>query len=314
MNFDPAARRIRDRLVVIHFGAHRTGSTYLQAVFDKNAALLSKRGIQYRGLFGIKPVREAILASRRAAHHGDSAEFDRYFKVVEEYLNRFREDYPTDDLLISYEGILGGLAGAENGGFYRHHQLYLTRFLKIFEGERTHGVFAIREYGTVLESSYKKRVECGHKPRLQRTSAEVPAEVCWLPAVRALKSAFGTRFSLFTYEDFATSDRQTLEWLFQRTFNFDVELLELPRERVNPSPSGAAWGAMLVVNRMLSRFGSKARKRINRHLSSLLPAGKDTQPKLLSESARRDLNQRYAKDLQTLRQEIPDMYDPARQN
>ena len=302
---------MRDRLIVIHFGAHRTGTTYLQAVFSNNAELLAERGIQYRCLFDVPSVRKAIIASRRAATRGDEAEFERHFAVVENYLRTLLKDHPTDDLLISYEGILGGLAAAEDNKFYPHHQRCLTQFLRIFAGERVHGVFAIREYGSFIESSYKKLVESGHKPKLECTSAgNVSDDVSWLPIVRALKSAFGSQFSLFSYEDFAKCERRCLKWLLQRTFNLDVDLLELIEKPLNPSPSRPALRAMLLVNRMLPRSARPLRQRINRRLSSWFPADKYGHPKLLGADVKRALKERYAIDLQTLRQELPNMYGP----
>ena len=301
---------VGDRLVVIHFGAHRTGTTYLQSVFRNNAAFLADHGIQYRCLFGVAPVREAFIASRRAATSPDEAEFDRRFSVVEEYISRLLQEYPTDDLLISYEGILGGLAKPVDGGFYRHHQLCLSRFMKIFEGERVHGLFAIREYGSFLDSCYAKLVQAGHTPRVKRTPpVQVSADVSWLPIVGALHSALGPNLSLFTYEDFAKSERRLLEWFFRRTFGLDVESLELIQERVNPSPSSLTLGAMRLVNKLVPSPVGRLRTRINRHLLSF-PARKSENSKVLSKSARRALKQRYATDLHILRREIPGMYDP----
>lgn len=306
---------MRDRLIVIHFGAHRTGTTYLQAVFSRNAAFLAEHGIQYRCLFGVAPVREALIASRRAAADGDTAEFDRQFAAVEDYLTRLRGDTSNDDLLISYEGILGGLPTIAEGHFYRHHQLCLDKFLKIFEGERVHGLFAIREYAALLESCYAKLVESGFEVALKRAPAPAgAAEVSWLPVVRALNSAFGPRFSLFTYEDFATSERRLLNWIFERTFKLDAALLALPGKRVNPSPSGIALGAMRLVNELVPLgFGRELRNRINRRLSAAFSAAKYARPRLLSESAKRALRQRYDADLRTLRHEVAGMYDPVLQ-
>jgi hypothetical protein len=214
-------------------------------------------------------------------------------------------------LLISYEGILGGLAKAEDNKFYPHHQRYLTKFLRIFEGERVHGLFGIREYGSFLESSYKKLVETGHKPKLECTSTgNVSDDVSWLPIVRALKSAFGSQFSLFSYEDFAKCERRCLQWLLHRTFNLDVDLLELIEKPLNASPSRPALRAMLLVNRMLSRFSRPLRYRINRRLSSWFPADKYGHPKLFEADAKRALKERYAIDVQALRHELPNMYDP----
>jgi hypothetical protein len=295
------------RVVLIHFGAHRTGTTYLQHVFSTNREVLAGRNIRYVSIHESPPVRLAFLRARYALRDGDPDNFSHNFEIVAAFLKQHLNDH-DGDLLISYEGFLGDLSLRCSTEIYPHHAILLERLMSIFEGERVHGAFAIREYGAFVESGYKYLAQTGLRESFRRYMDWIDLDaLSWLPIVSALTTTFGQDLSLWRYEDFEHAQRDVIKWLFQRAFGIRAYFLVQPGEPSNASVSRTALPALLLVNR-LSRSHRRASNGIYKMLLRCLPASKFGKARLFNDRARDRLRRRYARDIETIRAEVPQFY------
>lgn len=296
------------RTVLIHLGAHRTGTTYLQCVFRGNSEALAERGITYLGLADAPEMQAALVRARHALGDGKPELFEREFATVAAFLARFVREHPRHNLLISYEGFLGDLSLRRGRKLYPMHAILLEKLTRIFEGESVHMAFSVREQGALIESGYKYLVQVGLRHRFRSYMAGISlSEISWLGIIRSLKRTSGDACSMWTYEDFARCPAALLDWLFRRAFGIEANFLTLRDEPGNPSLSRTALPALLLVNRFVP-MNSGISEGVYRLLRRCLPARRFGAPNLLSESAKAQLRQQYQADLQEIRREIPDFY------
>jgi hypothetical protein len=297
------------RLVLIHFGAHRTGTTYLQQALSRNRDKLAARDIHYVSVHESPEIRQAFLQARYALRDGNDTVAESNLQVVADFLSAHLRSN-TGNILISYEGFLGDLCLRHSRRIYPNHAELIARLMRIFEGERVHAAFAVREYGAFVESGYKYLAQTGLKVGFRRYIAGVDLEqLAWRPIVVELQKTFGSGLSLWTYEDFAQSPAEAVEWLFQRSFERSSKFLQLPSEASNASASRVALPGLLLWNRLFRRH-RKASNGIYRLLLRYLPASRFGYPRLIDRAAKDALRSRYARDLDAMRADVAGFYCP----
>jgi len=297
-----------NRIVLIHLGAHRTGTKYLQSVFAENRQTLAQCNIRFVSIHEHPRLRKAVLRSRHALRDGKAQLFEKEFAGVVAFLSKHLRDHADENLLFSYEGFMGDLSLRRSGELYRGHAALLRKVMQIFQGERVHGAFSLREYGAFVESGYKYLAQTGLRQNFHRYVEGIELDaLSWLPVVRTLEKTFGNELSLWTFEDFARSPGALLSWLFERGYGKDPKLVKIPHEPRNASISRSALPALLLFNRLIP-VHRKGSNRLYRLLLWLFPAGKFGSPQLLDESTRRRLRKNYLRDLQTIRTEVPGCY------
>jgi hypothetical protein len=298
------------RVVLIHFGAHRTGTTYLQHAFSRNREKLAARNIHYVSVHDSPQVRRAFLQARHALRDGDDTVAERNLNVVADFLSDQLHS-TAGNLLISYEGLLGDLCLRHTRRIYPNHAALIDRLMRVFEGEQVHGAFAIREYGAFVESGYKYLAQTGLKDGFRRYAAGVELDqLAWRPIVADLQRTFGSDLSVWSYEDFAQSPAEATEWLFQRSFERSSKFLQLSNEASNASVSRAALPALLLWNRLFRRH-RKASNGIYRLLLRCLPAKRFGHPRLIDRATKDRLRSRYARDVDAMRADVAGFYCPA---
>lgn len=299
------------RVVLLHLGAHRTGTTYLQSTFERNEARLRGFGVHYERAHDQPGIRRAIIAARRALEDDDIAAFERLFAPVHAHYARVRDSHP-EHLLISYEGFLGNLNFARVGGLYPHHGFLLQRLLSIFEGETVRCAFGIRSYDAMVESSYKRLIIDGHRhgfaPYWERIDAQA---LDWAPLVRNLKGAMGDDLILWNYEAFAKDKVAFMAWLLGRAFGAKDWVLEQETERRdNASLSARALPIVLAVNRHVKPFirPAKYQEILNYKIAAMFPPERFGHPDLLSDGDITNLRGQYSGHLESVRSLVPGMY------
>lgn len=298
------------RLVLIHFGAHRTGTTYLQHALSRNRDKLAARNIHYVSVHESPQIRQAFLQARYALRDGNDTVAESNLKVVADFLSAQLHSN-SGNIVISYEGFLGDLCLRHSRRIYPHHAELIARLMPVFQGERVHGAFAVREYGAFVESGYKYLTQTGLKDGFRRYIAGVDLDqLAWRPIVAELQKTFGSNLSLWSYEDFAQSPADAIEWLFQRSFERSSKFLQLPPEASNASASRAALPALLLWNRLFRRH-RKASNGIYRLLLQCLPASRFGHAALFDRATKDKLRSRYARDLDAMRADVAGFYCPA---
>lgn len=269
-----------------------------------NGEALAARGIRYVSIHHSPPVRLAFLRARYALRDGDPENFNHNFEIVADFLSRHLSEHPGH-LLISYEGFLGDLSLRCSTEIYPHHAILLERLMKIFEGERVHAAFAVREYGAFVESGYKYLAQTGLRESFRRYMDWIDLNaLSWLPIANTLKARFGRDLSLWTYEDFTEAEGDVIEWLFQRAFGTRADFLERPGEPRNASVSRTALPLLLLINRLFPS-SRKASNPIYKTLLRCLPASRFGQARLFNDRAKDRLRRRYARDIEAIRALVP---------
>ncbi|MCF6272329.1 MAG: hypothetical protein L3J37_03925 [Rhodobacteraceae bacterium] len=148
--------------IILHLGAHRTASTYVQGVLAKNSARLGAAGFA-------SPSQESTRASLTAAI---SSRFSR--QLLTGGFAGFIHDNAMEGartLILSDENFLGFL-----NDIFSHHAFYpdtgprLKRLANLLPAPPVKVVFALRPYTTFFPSAYSRWISPG-RPVMARDEA-----------------------------------------------------------------------------------------------------------------------------------------------
>lgn len=227
--------------VVIHVGAHKTGTSLVQRYFSDQPQKTRARGI---GLI----TRED--ASNRLVGWGDKVH-DR----PEDLRSRLEEEMAKRPSVVfmSLENTLGRPFLADRPGLYPDASRGAEGLAKACDGFDTHVVYYVRPIVDFLESYYLQTVQQGAWHSFQDWYGTLGGPHSWTPAVSALDDAFGTdRVLLGDFAEIALGQNQFLQQFMTR-----AGLPQPPTVDYEP-----------VRNRSLSARGLEIALSINPHLSS----------------------------------------------
>lgn len=159
------ARKVRSLLeVILHMGAHRTGTTTLQRSLQQNAQNLKKNGVT---VWGPSETRGRLFSGLLRGFDAEAGETTRLVArnkgVIAIEMDRLARKQ-CRNLLITEENILGGIRGN-----LRSHQLYprlderLARFAEMFGPVCGRIGLAIRPYQDFWASSMAHSIPLGHR-------------------------------------------------------------------------------------------------------------------------------------------------------
>lgn len=160
-----AARKVRSLLeVILHMGAHRTGTTTLQRSLQQNNQNLTKNGVT---VWGPSQTRGGLFSGLLRGLDAEVDETTRLLArnkgVIAIEMERLARKH-CHSLLITEENILGGIRGN-----LRAHQLYprlderLARFAEMFGPVCGRIGLAIRPYQDFWASSLAHAIPLGHR-------------------------------------------------------------------------------------------------------------------------------------------------------
>ena len=227
--------------VVIHVGAHKTGTSLVQRYFSDQPQKTRARGI---GLI----TRED--ASNRLVGWGDKVS-DR----PEDLRSRLQEEMAKQPSVVfmSLENTLGRPFLPDRPGLYPDAARGAEGLAKACDGLDTHVVYYVRPIVEFLESYYLQTVQQGAWHSFQDWYATLDGPHFWTPAVNALDDAFGAdRVRMGDFAEIALGQNQFLQQFMTR-----AGLPQPPTVDYEP-----------VRNRSLSARGLEIALSINPHLSS----------------------------------------------
>jgi hypothetical protein len=155
--------------IVLHLGAHRTGSTMLQTILDANAALLAEAGV--RVLTPPRPgkrdgitVRDTVKAVRRSTWLPLAGLRDRVARRAGAGL-RALIGGTAERLVISDEMLLGRAYGRDGTGLYPQVAGVLAAFRLALDAPVAEVHLTVRAYDSFLVSVYAMRaLYAGRQP------------------------------------------------------------------------------------------------------------------------------------------------------
>jgi hypothetical protein len=260
------------REIVLHIGAHKTGSTALQTALQKNNALLIGNDIVTipRRLVAEMFVHEMLLEAR---------------DVI--------ADINAESVLITHEVILGwpfgpvGKLMPDYPYLYPEAEIRLEALSRIFEGFDVRIIYYIRDQAPFLESFYIQSVQAGATCSFREWVSRIDlAQLSWRPIIDAIRSRFPVCVKRFETE-FANSQSEA----FRRFLA--VAVPAVPQEEINTiifeEPTNRSLNAvglsmMKEINHMRLELKQRdaLRAMLQRHTSNI--GGE--RPSLLSEKQR----------------------------
>ena len=256
--------RIMD--IVLHLGVHKTASTYLQSLLEKNIVPLERHCIGFANPKTLRPM--FAIAPRRTFTTSRSARNDARAWALRQMIDK-AHDLQRRRLIISEEQLIGSLRPLFSGkGLYREISRELRGVVTALQGQPVKVMLAVRSYDTFLTSAYGQ-VLSGWK--YIRFSKELREHLLregrgWPEIVTEIMQVLpkGSTLKLWEYERFGLEERNILGHMVGDEV---AEELKSPdnKPRVGPSQEGiAALDSIAVsgsppdveeIRRTLRKFG-----------------------------------------------------------
>ncbi|MEG3081838.1 hypothetical protein R3F64_18450 [Halomonas sp. 5021] len=254
--------------VYVHVGAHKTASTTIQENIRNNREFFERE-------HGISFLMSKEIAKSDFAHHfrsiaqrGRELTREKYHKsiqVAKASIEELIEATPTDDVFISWEGILGHCSLDEYGGIYTHSDLVAKSLGLIFEKYPTRVIMLIRKQDSFIESCYLQQVKEGEFLSFDEFVDKIDLEkISWKKVIDDFSENFGNNFLVAPFESIKNLGTTLfLENIFSYIFSkkFDLESIEITSQ-VNESMSGYGVEIAREIFPHLSEQHQKAMRRI----------------------------------------------------
>ena len=228
------ARRVMD--VMLHLGAHRTGTTTFQSYLERNRTRLSQAGI---AVWTPERTRGGLLAGlihRPADINAEVARRAQRSTGLVQVERQVLERAGHHSLLVSEENMIGA---ARNN--LREERLYpdllerLMRFRAAMEGAVTRIGLCLRSYDGFWSSSLAFAVAQGHAVPSQSDLDRLTTQPRrWRDVVRDVASVFpAAELVVWPFERFVDTPRQQLDLMVPQAAALDLSATDDWR---NPAP------------------------------------------------------------------------------
>lgn len=285
--------------VLLHLGAHKTGTTFIQEVMRKNSKLLLEQGVSYLG--------------GREAREGFTRDLIYPAVGLNKNINKSREALVGDargylraamsegeDLLFSNENVLGFCNLKANAGKIYPRASEISSFLEdVFKGYDVQVVFFVRSYSDFIESTYIQKIKEGETFSFDDyiESTEVTA-VSWQNCLAALSNSFGKKsIKVVSYESFKERQREVILGMlsfFEGSFD---ELKLDSSNNINMSYSDVALRLATIGNSFLDKGDIKDYRNF---LLQRFPSTSYGKPVLLEGELREKFDVKYKIDCDQL--------------
>ena len=282
-----------ERVFHIHAGAHRTGTSSFQMCLHVNRAQLHRAGydLGYPGRDGISSGRLSLqLPSPR---HGFGKQ-DRFTERVKRNLGDLARG-PGAQMILSEENIPGRMLHFFEGKFYPAAEARSEALMAGLGGQVATLLLVVRDYASLYQSAWRKRAEDQLQPPFaDHLSNLLAMDRGWPELVELMRARLRPeRFLVVEYKSRSTS--VDLLW---RMVPGQSGLVE-PMRQLNVSVTEAALQEIQARLHAGETLDSGTWHAILKHHAA------DTAPKGLThlpEAVRRELDQRYADDVQRIKE------------
>lgn len=283
--------------VILHLGAHRTGTTLLQKVIARNRSALGERG-----------VKAYVSGEDFCWRIRWLAENENLLRRPETARGTLQWPGGWEKILISEENVFCSAHEAPLTRLYAERTRRMEVLREMFHPCRVRVLFYLREYAGFVESCYGKYVRYelfrGEGPRsFASYIGEVggaPEDFTWNPVLGALREVFGhDNLIVGVYESLKARGPEEYARVFFRRAGIRPEGLDMGcrPKRVNPSSSRLA----LRVIRWLGRWVSGgAYRRLAEVVMAVDGRAGLERPRYFEPETRKTLNELYARDCQSI--------------
>lgn len=235
------------RKVILHVGAHKTGSTFIQGALAQNRALLAAAGV------GCVARRDVGLGPMKAWINR------KQLPVARAYLRDLIEaQSPGLPVIVSYENLFGTTSLDRGEGICSKARQRARKLRQLTEGYETKVVVYIRAQAAFLESCYLQVVQQGRAIPFYDYLQKIPFwSLSWEEPVAAFEAEF-PGLEVRCFEAIREGDRAfVLEFLRICTRFFGVDPrpieagLDLTEVWGNPSYSGPGLQLALAAASVL---------------------------------------------------------------
>jgi hypothetical protein len=273
---------------ILHIGAHKTATTYMQKTLAINREELAAKGIHYDPL---EVLRKNFTNSLQDPPKGNP-----------EFVAALKDRIKVQDVIVSEEnmpGVPGDLV--RNGVYYAHARERLAHIGVLLDVTAPEIFLAVREYSSFLVSMYCEYIR--HREfiafpdyfELYRKS-----EFSWLKVVGDIAGALpAARLRLWDFSKFRTIEGE----VFSAMLGQDAGFLKAPEGPVRESFSDAAMRSYAALSTVLSH---QELKNLINPISRALPKGdvyKAFNP--LAEDVVAALKAQYQQDLRAIAETYP---------
>lgn len=241
--------------ILLHIGAHKTATSYMQKKLALNVDLLARRGIHYDPLETFRKGFTPLLNEETTREN--------------DYVKLLNGKAKTMALLVSEENIMGVPGDLpREGQYYIRARQRLARTAELFHAEAPEIFLSLREYAGFAVSMYSEYIR--HQkflPFAEYRKIFEASDFSWLSVVDGIFEAVpGAKLTLWDFADFRRIEKQ----VFQAMLGFDPDIFENPQGPVRESFSDAAVRAFEGLSGTLSH--AEMKKLIN-PISRHLPKG-----------------------------------------
>lgn len=286
------------RKLVVHAGAHKTGSTFIQNTMKNNIKLLGRSGVGYFGGEDARLnfTRDIVYPAAGIRETSESrGELIRKAKDLIE-----KKAGSSSSLFLSNENIPGYCDLTLNEGFIYPKADKAFEFINELNGNwDVKFIFFVRDYSDFIESTYVQKVKEGFCYTFEEYKKKChPERFSWLDSAKAARSVFGKdNVLLVKYENFRDGQNKVLSDILSLLLDTPIELNVDYGKTVNPSYSSVALELARLANAVISQSDLKDYRNF---LTKRFPISDYGKPTLLSKEERSVFSSKYQEDCRYL--------------
>ena len=273
---------------VLHIGAHKTATTYLQKKLAINRELLASRGVHYDPL--------DVFRKNFTFHLHELS------RQATPYLEELRGLIGRQDVLLSDENIIGVPGDlVRSGVYYAHAHERVGEVCGLLKTDRPEIFMAMREYSTFIVSMYSEYIR--HREFIdfpEYFELYKASNFSWIKVMDDIVSAApNATIYLWDFANFRAAEPEVLS----KMVGFDSAVMEAPEGPVRESFSEPAMRAFRALSEVLSH---REMKKLIGPIARSLPKGEmhaafsPMAPDLIE-----TLKAQYKADFETIRTRFP---------
>lgn len=235
----------------LHLGAHKTATSLIQAVMQKNIDLLKKNNYNY--VSPIKIRKTTFFQYLVDQIKGKKSEIS-FEEAQASFLKMLSKDMNN---IISYESMLGHV----NIGFSKTIYPSAKKVAQVIKSmipdyvDDVKVIYYIRRQDTYLESTYLQQIHQGNDIDLETYLSKIDlSKLDWNHIIDGLADVFGeNNLYLKTFEDIKQGSKQYVYDFFTIIGFKDLISLDIVKNNTNLSYSQKAYDIAQMVNLLLTQ-------------------------------------------------------------
>lgn len=206
----PSSPAARKNEIVLHLGAHKTATTYLQSRLAGSADTLREQGVYF---IRTGELRKKLLHVRRPDFLPNKIPMVRSWRTAGVYREYMRDaaNWESQRVVVSEENLLGSLAQLVKTGLFCHNiQQRLHPVLQGMNRQPVTALLAVRSYDSFFASACSQVIRNEGYRKIDETTKERLLSVSrgWVEVIEEVIRALptGSQLRIWRFEDFIQSD------------------------------------------------------------------------------------------------------------